>query len=169
MNIKREKKQGHHWKSHHVAENTGASALCIYTEQISQWHTTRESKNAVWGLVHSGLLNWLVGFVNWSHQLNQLTEWPLHCVHSVKLIPSSNPNVLLFVFWKSVWRDWVVVVISWTWGLFWYTYREWTLRVTRPVQDAPEHSISLEGFCCHLPPVLLPLSSHRCYRKTLWW
>ena len=144
--------------------------LQLYAFIQSRFHSDtpweKESKNAVWGLVHSGLLNWLVGFVNWSHQLNQLTEWPLHCVHSVKLIPSSNPNVLLFVFWKSEWRDWVIGVISWTGGLFWCTYREWTLRVTRPVQDAPEHSISLEGFCCHLPPVLLPLSSHRCYRKT---
>lgn len=60
-------------------------------------HERKKSKNAVWGLVHNGLLNWLVGFANWSHQRNQLTEWTLHCVHSVKLIPSSNPNVLCFL------------------------------------------------------------------------
>ena len=42
------------------------------------------------------------------------------------------------------------------------------LRVTRPVWDTPEHSICLEGFCCHLPLVLLLPSSHSCCRKKKW-
>ena len=45
---KKKKKQEHHWKSHHAAENTGASALCIYTEQISQWRIMRERKQKCW-------------------------------------------------------------------------------------------------------------------------
>ena len=102
---------------------------------------------------------------------DHISETNLQNGHSTVCIQSSwfpPPTPMFFVFWKSEWRGWVIVAISWTGGLFWCTYREWTLRVTRPVRDAPEHSIRLEGFCCHLPLVLLPLSSHHCCGKKKW-
>ena len=167
--LKGKKKQNKNITESHIMLQK-IQVLQLYAFIQSRFHSDasweKESKNADWGLVHNGLLNWLVGFANWSHQLNQLTEWTLRCVHSVKLIPSSNPNVFLFAFWKSEWRGWVTGMISWPWRLFGCTYR--ILRVTRPVEDAPEHSICLEGFCCHLPPVLWSPSSHSCCRKKKW-
>lgn len=117
----------------------------------------KENKKADGGLVRSGLPNWLVGFANWSHQVNQLTEeWTLHSVCSVKLIPSSTPNLFWLLRSLSGQADLLAWFLEAVGCSHTHIKGEWFLKVKgeRPREDAPKLSMFI-ALLLPLPPVAI--------------